>query len=77
VDIGTFIKRTLERLRGAKYYIIRIDPNYTDARFEVLEFKNKFEVESWLKGCSDPSQCVPAMKLNMDYKITIPRGSQH
>jgi hypothetical protein len=75
MDIGTYVKRTLERLLGARYYIIRPSPAYDDGRLEVLEFKNKFELESWLKGCSDPSQCIPAMKLDIEYKVKMPRGN--
>ena len=62
---------SLEDARKSKYLIIR--PNPASGEVEVLAFNTKFEVESYLNGCSNPEDCIPAARLDLEYRLKCKR----
>ena len=56
--------KDLTEARRSKYLILRPDPGNGD--IVVESFKNKFELESYLNGCSNPSECVPLLRLELE-----------
>jgi len=58
---------TLDDARRCKYLIIRPDPS--TGQLVVEAFKNKFELECYLNGCSNPAECIPALRLDLEYKL--------
>ena len=54
----------LTEARKSKYLILR--PNPMTGELEVIPFNTKFEVESYLNGCSNPADCIPAARLDLD-----------
>lgn len=57
----------LDEAKKSKYLIIR--PNPQSGLLEVISFNTKMEVEGFMNGCSNPEDCVPTIRLELEYRL--------
>jgi len=55
------------KVRNAKYLIIR--PNPQSGETEVIPCNNKFEINGFLLGCSNPQDCIVTKRLALDVRL--------
>lgn len=55
------------KIHSAKYLIIR--PNPQSGETEVIPCNNKFEVNGFLLGCSNPQDCIVTLRLDLEVRL--------
>ena len=65
--IDDAVRHAVEAVKRSKYLIAR--PNPATGLVELLAFNTKMEVEGYLNGCSNPEDCVPAIRLALEYRL--------
>jgi CRISPR/Cas system-associated exonuclease Cas4 (RecB family) len=55
------------KIRNAKYIIIQ--PNPQTEETVLIPCDNKFEVNGYLLGCSNPQDCIVTKRLTLDVRL--------